>query len=1185
MADEAKQISNPFSTGGGGPNFEIQVQASFVALMLTGGFVPCLPCSPISKVKLQGSYAGYNTDDLIVYTANTDGSQERKLLGQVKHSISITSRNIVFKKVMRAAWKDFNNPALFSRGKDVIALITGPLSKTDTEDVRTILEWARYSESAQDFITKVDMTNFSSDAKRAKLKAFRTHLDAAKGSRVSDDELFLFLQHFHLLGYDLDIRSGVMHAILHSLIGQYSQDRAASLWTQIVQEVMFANPNTGTITRSSLPEDLRAAFAEREVQTMPEDLSRTLAPREAHAWNSSEYAPALVKANLLGSWDENSAADKAIVARLTRGQVDAWLSKIREVLQLPDSPIRQQNGIWSVKNRSDLWASLGSRVFDEHLDDLRECAETVIKERDPQFELEPEQRFAAAVYGKALVHSSHLRDGLAGALALLGSRPEPLVNCTQHKPEATAVISVRNILADADWILWGSINDLLPLLAEAAPDELLAGIGREMSRSPCGFDNLFAQERGALEGRNYLTGLLWALETLAWEERFLVRATLLLGALAERDPGGSWSNRPLNSLTTIFLPWLPQTTASLQKRKVAIETLLKEAPDHAWKLLLTLLPTETGASSGSRKPKWRKSIPADWKSHLTHKQYWEAVGAYAELAADVAVSDTAKLVQFIEHLDHLPKKVFERILHHLSSTNITQSPEQVRFVLWTPLTRLARKHRRFADAEWALRSEVVSQIEACAVAIAPGNPQYLYQEIFSEKAWDLYEGKDNWQEEDRKIEARRQEAIRELLKVGGLGAVIGFAETVESPGQVGLTLGLLGEHGLDGQIFPKMLHAEQDNHKRFAVGFVWGNYQHEQWAWVDSIDTRSWSKAEIGQLLVCLPFEPGTWERVDRLLSEDAGEYWKNTDVNPYRARGNLDVAISKLIEYDRPRAAADCLARIVREKQPLDKDQAIKALILSVSSQEPINSLHADYMVTIIKALQDDPTTNQDDLLKVEWAYLPLLNKYSGAAPKLLENRLASDPETFCEMIRLVFRSDRETATGAEELPTNQEVAQNAYRLLREWKTVPGQVAGHEFRGTAFKKWILAVKESCEASGHLTVALLQAGEVLIHCPPDPDGLWMHRDVADLLDAQDMDALRRGYSVGIFNSRGAHSVDPSGQEERNLAQRYRTRAEEIEDAGYPRIAAMLRDVADGYDREAEQVVAWHKAECQDGAGE
>lgn len=36
-----KQLSNPFSTGGGGGHFEAHVQASFVLLMLTGGYELC----------------------------------------------------------------------------------------------------------------------------------------------------------------------------------------------------------------------------------------------------------------------------------------------------------------------------------------------------------------------------------------------------------------------------------------------------------------------------------------------------------------------------------------------------------------------------------------------------------------------------------------------------------------------------------------------------------------------------------------------------------------------------------------------------------------------------------------------------------------------------------------------------------------------------------------------------------------------------------------------------------------------------------------------------------------------------------------------------------------------------------------------------------------------------------------
>lgn len=1180
----AKQVSNPFSTGGGGVNFELQVQASFVALMLAGGFAPCLPCRPIQKIKLQARYAGYDIDDLIVFTASANGSDQCKLLGQIKHSISITAGDVVFGEVIAAAWRDFNNPRVFTKGKDAIALITGPLSATDIADGRTLFEWARSSESAQEFLTKVETAKFSSDAKRTKLKAFRSHLDTANGSTVSDGDFVEFLRHFNLLGYDLDIRSGLMHAMLHSLIGHYSRENAASLWTQIVQEVMSANQSAGTITRDSLSDDLRNAFAGPEPQRMPEALSRSVAPREAHAWQTSEFASALVVANLLGAWDENTDADMTIAARLAGGERDAWISSMREVLQLPDSPLHQQNGVWAVRDRGALWEALGSRIFDGHLENLKECAELVLREHDPQFELDADSRFSAAIYGKVLEHSSHLRKGLAESLALLGARPEPLTNCTEGNAQTTAVLAVRAIFDGADWIGWGSLNDVLPLLAEAAPDEFLSAVEHALAATPCLFDAIFAQEGGGIGGRSYLTGLLWALETLAWEDEFLVHAVVALGALAERDPGGQWANRPSNSLTMILLPWFPQTVASILKRKVAVETLLRESPDAAWALLLNLLPTKTGVSSGGRKPLWRRTIPTDWKDRPTQEEYWQQVAGYADLAADAALADVSRLIQLIEHLDHLPKAVVTRTLTHLASPDVTDAPEDAKLSIWSSLTDVARKHRRFADAEWALPGDVVAEIESAAATIEPQKPQNLYRELFAGRDWDLYEETGDWQEQENKLEARRQDVLRDLLRSDGIDVVIEFAEVMEAPMQVGFSLGSLGEPEVEERILPSLLDAEDDRHKHLAAGFVSGSFRQRVWPWVDSIDAAGWSQMQIGLLLSCLPFANETWERAKRLLGEGAAEYWTRCAVNPYQAEGDLYTAVDQLLEHGRPRAAIDCLARL-GDEQALDEKRAARALLEAVSSSEPTFSLHTHHVSEVIGALQDDPNADEDALLKVEWAYLPLLNKNNRGAPKTLERRLVSDPMLFGEMVRMVFRSKNDQPSDTDPSAEQKAAAENAYRLLQDWQTPPGTVATGGFDGDAFTEWMEAVRKSAEESGHLEVALHQAGGVLLHCPDDPDGLWIHRSVAEVLNQQNMEELRRGYSIAIFNSRGAHFVDPKGEPELELARKYRTQAEESEIAGYQRLAAMLRGVADTYEREAKAIVVRHASEVVMGEGE
>jgi hypothetical protein len=137
MSDEPAKLSNPFFTGGGGYNFENNVQSAFVVLMLSGGVVPCLPALPIKQIILQGKYAGYDTDDFIVFVESQDGKKKAKMLAQIKHSISFTENDSVFGEVMQSAWSDFHNNKIFDRETDAIALISGPL-------VAPLQPWANF---------------------------------------------------------------------------------------------------------------------------------------------------------------------------------------------------------------------------------------------------------------------------------------------------------------------------------------------------------------------------------------------------------------------------------------------------------------------------------------------------------------------------------------------------------------------------------------------------------------------------------------------------------------------------------------------------------------------------------------------------------------------------------------------------------------------------------------------------------------------------------------------------------------------------------------------------------------------------------------------------------------------------------------------------------------------------------
>jgi hypothetical protein len=317
MSDEGAQLSNPFSSGGGGHNFENHVQAGFVVLMLSGGIVPCLPPWPIKEIKLQGRYAGHNTDDCIVVAEEKAGGRKARLLAQIKHSLSISESDSTFSEVILAAWSDFQNAQMFDPKIDAIALISGPLSAHDIENARRILEWARTSAHAQEFLDKVNLGKFSSQAKRNKLAAFRTQLKKAnKGGDVTDEQLWSFLKSFHILGYDLDIHSGVTLSLLNSHISQFSIDNISGLWATVAKEVEMFNQNAGTITRDTISNETRVAFSERlRFERIPEEfLPQKQQPPPADF--GGDEGEAVVYAALLGGWNDKSEGDQEATSEL-----------------------------------------------------------------------------------------------------------------------------------------------------------------------------------------------------------------------------------------------------------------------------------------------------------------------------------------------------------------------------------------------------------------------------------------------------------------------------------------------------------------------------------------------------------------------------------------------------------------------------------------------------------------------------------------------------------------------------------------------------------------------------------------------------------------------------------------------------------------------------------------------------
>ena len=885
-----------------------------------------------------------------------------------------------------------------------------------------------------------------------------------------------------------------------------------------------------------------------------------------------DCADDIARVNLLGRWSDKNPADVQVLENVLGVEGRKGLGKLRSILSRADTPLAQVDGKWRIVPRGEAWNALGDRLSDEDLDRFQEIALLVLGERDPKFGLPKEDCYAANVLGKELKYSARLRKGIAETLALMGSRSEKLEQCSHGKAEVVAAHVVRNLLHEVDWEQWAGLDTLMPLLAEAAPKAFLDAVEEalgDLENTP--FRAIFMQEGDGLFGGNYMTGLLWGLECLAWSPDYLSRVAVILADLASIDPGGRYSNRPAQSLADIFLPWHIQTMASLDQRKSAIKVVLKEQPNVGWKLLLSLLPHSLGSTSGCYCPVWRPFIPSDWEEGVLVNEYWVQIHMLAEFAVEMACLDVERLLELTDRLSDLPQKTQEEILKHFVSGGIIRLPESERVIVWEKMNSLVRHHRKFRDARWALSEESLVKIEKIAKSMTPTNPLLQYRYLFSADEYDLYEEQRNYEEQRKCLSEKRQAALSEIMANGDFARCMDFAREVAIPYKVGQTLGELADERIESEILPSQLNTEDELLERVVAGFICGRFWTRDIPWVDHILEQHWNPQQCAQFLLLLPFQQEIWERAISYLDESHEElYWKHVNAQVGVWTWNDRVVIDKLITYGRTGAAVMCIAYAMDDDINFDPALATHALMAFLENPQEVQSLERYHVIDLIKHLQAVPTVDIEKLYQIEWNFLPWFDPLSGESPVALGKKLASDPKSFAEMIKLAFRSKNDLDDSVEKQDEKKKnIVERAYTLLHNWKHCPGVQEDGTLDEAFFHHWITEARRITEETGHEIIAQVELGHVLTYAPKDPDGLWIHRAVADVLNQRGTEKMRRNFMIALMNQRGVYHFS-HGSQERELARGYREKAEALDIAGFTRFATTMRTLADEYDADAER---------------
>jgi hypothetical protein len=886
---------------------------------------------------------------------------------------------------------------------------------------------------------------------------------------------------------------------------------------------------------------------------------------------------------LAGGWDDKSESDRRVLSLLGDTSYEAVVAAIAPFAGPFDRPLQKVGSAWRVNSPQDAWLLLASYLSPADVDRFEEVATTVFATADPRFEMTGEERWYAPVNGVRPEYSQDLRRGLGEILimlALFGSRARLVPNADRRAERI-----VYKLLKDADGQRWWSLSGDFQLLAEAAPDTFLSAIRHSLDQPNPPIAALFKSDSDPMFGREYLSHLLWALESLGWSPLYFGQVAPILARLDEMDPGGRYGNRPGNSLRELFVLWLPQTGATLVERLKVLDVIRKRSPAASWKLMLGILPSGHDSLTPAATPRWRDLSPGT-KEKVTYALIQQGAGEVSSrLLHDVGV-DPARWNELLERLSNFPDRI--AVIEQLAHTEPKVTEPAARGALWAAVRRALHRHRQIPDAEWALPPAELTELDKVYAALTPADPIARTTWLFG-RGVGLPNPIGGWQGEAQQLQAERSKAAAVVLEASAVNGVLALAEAADDSVQLGVSLiqANIDVHDRD-VLIERSLRSGSDRLQDLAYGMIAAAFQTEKEAWIERLLTAAragnWGDRSILTTLSAVPQNRWTWN-----LSQQAGpnielEYWRRTPV--YAIQGDdqdVQLAAERLVTAQRARDAVTLLGNRIGETIDGKPQGAfVPAALLVKSLKEAARQPWADedrnaaamfqhYVVLMLRRLDSMDGVPEQTMLELEWTYLSLL-EYSQRPPKVIMRALARDPNLFVDLLSALYRPSPESGV-IEEPPADMERAKrfatHAFDILRQWDVVPGTNSQGQIDRAQLDAWVKDARKLAHEKGREAIADQKIGEVLSASPLGEDGIWPALAVREVIETAGSAHLEEGFVVGHYNRRGVTRRSPrdGGSQERDLVKQFQGYAKETA-LEWGRTSAVLARIAKSYGEDA-----------------
>lgn len=893
-------------------------------------------------------------------------------------------------------------------------------------------------------------------------------------------------------------------------------------------------------------------------------------------WLAISESDALSTLCLLGAWNTEKAADRAVVERLSGVPYESIERKLRILSRADDPPVLSIGKVWHAKAPLELLDLYAERITSAELDRFFDIVESLLVEPDPQLELPEDQRWMAQVHGKVRAESGLLFESVCDTLVKLAVRGSEYPTLAAQSIDLRVANLVHRLLDGADGTRWLSLASHLRPLAEAAPDVFLKAIEASLSCPGAPVTRLITESgnSGSIGSRCWRADLLWALEVLAWPPRHLTRVVLILARLAHVPITDNWFNTPLRTLIDIFRAWFPQTAASLEQRIIALDQLIQTDADIGFDVLDRLLHSGHDIASPSATPVWRDDNTGAGGQVSINEQ--GMLIAAADRLISLSERHAERLVRLLAKLDYLGSDRANKVLSMVVVFAEADANDENRELLRSALREKLHWHLNYDKNGPRALAEKTGPWQQLYDALSPADPVIRHRWLFQNTEVDLPVAiREDYELEERLREEWRKSALDEIYQHLGMVGVERLALSCGHPFTVGrcLLATVSDNEVLADWIIQNSGDFISDSPLTSVVcGIVRFMVPERTGKFIRNVITmgreRRWTETQLAGFLRLARDERSTWDIVAECGNTVQTAYWNS--VNPHLLRSSIeewDFVLIKLLDAGRPRTALRACQHNLNGVSPTLLADAMQKLVDGLEPDAPMpDSWHVG---EIFERLESWEGMDRERLIQMEFQFVPAFHLDGETKLKVLYAAVTSKPEIFAELICLAYPP--EGAERNEEPPSEGRhlAAESARHILRHCCRQPGTRPDGSLDAAECVRFIEEARELCRQHDRSTLGDQTLGQILAHAPIGDDRVWPGLPARDILDRPELEQMRVGFQTGAFNKRGVTSraLDEGGVQERTLAQYYRQNADALATT-HPYLAASMEELAQQYEYHA-----------------